>query len=153
MELCIAVIDDGVSAVTVPDLCFDLEVSESNDLTKSLKTIHPHSHGSICAAIIRKYAPQARIGSIRVLKETGRGSLNALLLALKWCGGHGVKVIHLSAGSVQAVDVLPLRDAINEVNEKGCVVVAACKNGRNVSFPASFDNVIGVKADERLSYG
>lgn len=153
MEVCVAVIDDGVSAVTVPDLRFDLELCEPDVLKTSRGEIQPHSHGSICAAIIRKYAPQARIGSIRILKNTGRGSISSLLNALKWCGGHGIRLIHLSAGSIQASDILPLRNIIKEISQKGCIVVAACKNGKNVSFPASFSNVIGVKADERLSGG
>lgn len=150
MKLCIAVIDDGVSKLTAPDLCFDLRLSDSAVHT-NLDAVNPYSHGSICAAIIKKYAPQAKIGSIEILKNTGCGTLASLLSALKWCAENGIKLIHLSAGSIQPCDILPLRDMINQVFEKGCVVVAACKNGRNVSFPASFHNVIGVKADERIT--
>lgn len=150
MKLCIAVIDDGISRLTAPDLCFDLSITESAVQTNH-EAVSPYSHGSICAAIIKRFAPLAKIGSLRILKKTGCGTLASLLGALKWCAENEIKLIHLSAGSIQPCDIIPLRDTINQICDKGCVVVAACKNGRNVSFPASFQNVIGVKADERIT--
>lgn len=151
MDPQIAIIDNGVSALTIPDLCFDMRYDACKGIVPNHEPVSPYSHGSICAAIIRKYAPFAKLGSIRVLAENGRGELSALLCALEWCATSGVQIIHLSAGSVQASDIPALRQTVDKAVSLGCTIVSACKNGRNVSFPASFSNVIGVRADPDLT--
>ncbi|MCL2052178.1 MAG: S8 family serine peptidase [Lachnospiraceae bacterium] len=149
MNLAVAVIDDGISRETMPDLSFRL-AHKKGIIQEEKKAISHLSHGSVCAAIIKKYAPQAKIGSIRVLGEKGRGNLDALLAALKWCSEQRIKLIHLSIGSTQASDVPALYEAVNEIVRNGGIIVAACKNGKNISFPATFPNVIGVRADRTL---
>ena len=150
MELTVAIIDDGVSRETIPDLAFQL-MHKKGTLQEDNEYISYASHGSICAAIIRKYAPQTKIGSIRVLGKEGKGNLDALVVALKWCAKHNVKLVNLSIGSTQASDIPRLYEAVNEVVRCGGIIIAACKNGCNVSFPASFPEVIGVRADATLT--
>jgi len=145
----IAVIDDGVSMDVIPDLNFRL-VFKKGFIVEDKKIVSHMSHGSICAAIIRKYAPQSEIGSIRVLHKYGIGNLDALLKALEWCVENEIKLIHMSIGSTQSSDYPALRKMVNKVVENGGIIIAACKNGCNVSYPASFSNVIGVRADWTL---
>jgi len=148
--LTIAVIDDGVSRETIPHLSFEL-VYKNGIIQEESEKISHFSHGSFCAAIIKKYAPEADFGSIRVLDWEQTGNLDALIAALKWCANQKIKLINLSIGSSQACDIPALYEAVNEVVDGGGIIVAACKNLRNASFPASFGNVIGVRADESLA--
>lgn len=149
-EDCIAILDDGVSKTVIENLQFDYEVKPNGRvITKKNKT-DMSSHGSICAAIIRKYAPEARMGSIRILNSERRGNIKALLSALRWCARHGIKVVNLSAGTDQMCDILPLIHAVESFRRRGGILVAACKNGKNVGFPASLNGVIGVRAGNGL---
>ena len=150
MKNVIAVIDDGISEITIPNLEFRKKVYRKK-IVDDDTVIDDFSHGSICASIIKKYAPNARFGSIRILNKTGRGSIKKLIEAIKWCIKNAVKIIHLSIGTTQACDIPGLYNIVNEATEKGCIFIAACKNYSNVSFPASFRNVIGVRADETLT--
>jgi hypothetical protein len=150
MKLKLAIIDDGISSDTVSDLAFNL-VCKNGILQEASSEANFFSHGSICAAIIRKYAPQAEIGSIRILGADGRGEPGDLAAALEWCVLSGIKMIHLSIGSTQPCDVPLLYEAVNKVSKSGGIIIAACKTGHNVSFPASFAKVIGVRAGESLT--
>jgi len=145
----IAIIDNGLSREVILNMQFHLIYSKSR-IREDDTNVEIHSHGSICASIIKKYAPQAEIGSIRILNDDGRGKPDGLLAAIKWCIENKIKLIHLSIGTIQACDIPMLYEVVNEAVENGCIIVAACKNECNVSFPASFNNVIGVRADESL---
>lgn len=113
--------------------------------------INKYTHGDICAAIVNRYNINARIGSVQVLDpNSGKGKLADAIAAINWCVQHEIRIINLSLGSVQAADYLPLFKCLKEAHEAGTVVIAACKNGRQISFPASFPFTIGVKADEQL---
>ncbi|MCL2717518.1 MAG: S8 family serine peptidase [Lachnospiraceae bacterium] len=145
----LAIIDDGISKETITNLKFNLSC-ENGILQEESDEISCFSHGSICAAIVRRYAPQAEIGSIRILSKDGWGTLEDLIAALNWCIVNKIKLINLSIGSIQACDVPILYETVNKVAESGGIIIAACKNGHNVSFPASFANTIGVRADKSL---
>lgn len=150
MKMILAIIDDGISEDTVSNLEFKL-VCKNGILREECVEISCFSHGSICAAIIRKYAPHARIGSIRILGSDGWGIPEDLIAALNWCALSGIKLINLSIGSTQPCDIPLLYETINKVAESGGIIVAACKTGHNISFPASFKKVIGVCAGKLLT--
>lgn len=150
MENCIAVLDDGVSKDVVDDLLFDFEVKSNGRVMIKKQKTDMSSHGSICAAIIRRYAPEAKIGSIKILNSERKGNIRALLVALRWCAKRGIKIVNLSAGTYQMCDIIPLIRVVKAFRRRGGILVAACKNGKNIGFPASLDGVIGVKAVEGL---
>jgi len=149
MKLEIAVIDDGVSKETITDLLFNLEYRDGS-IRECKSAISCYSHGSICSAIIRKYVPDARVGSIRVLGSDKSGEATALLSAIQWCVERDIKILNLSLGSVEACDIPAMSKVVKEAYNKGCILVAACKNGRNTSYPASLMNVLGVRLDTSL---
>ncbi|WP_185967573.1 S8 family serine peptidase [Clostridium sp. HBUAS56010] len=147
----IAIIDDGVSTASTPNLLFSLHVN-AHGLIRTFKGyIDPLGHGSICSAIIQKYSPYAQIGSIKILdSNTKKGDCFKLKKAIFWCIEHNVKIIHLSLGTVSASDYSSLLNIINQAYENGIIIISACKNGSNFSYPATFSNVIGVQCDPQL---
>ena len=147
----IAIIDDGVSTASTPNLLFSLHVNKHGLIRAFNGYIDPLGHGNICSAIIQKYSPYAQIGSIKILdSKTQKGDCFKLKKAIFWCIEHNVKIVHLSLGTVSASDYSSLLYIINQAYEKGIIIISACKNGSNFSYPASFSNVIGVQCDPHL---
>ncbi len=153
-ELCVAIIDDGVNEerFNTGKLIFNLEIPASLKIQerKNYDAGAP-SHGTGCAAIIKKYAPDARIGSIKILNDNHRGLVEHLVKAFKWCISNKIKIVHLSLGTVYFKDFPEIKTIVNTFSESGGVVVAACNNRNIVTYPASLSNVIGVRYNEHTS--
>lgn len=106
-----------------------------------------NKHGSICAAILKKYNKESEIISIQILNENGRTDIQNLVVALEWCIHQEIPVISLSAGSMDIDDEKCLQDIVSELTEKKIVLVAAANNSNTVTYPASMKGVVGVKCD------
>lgn len=148
----VAIIDDGVSKHIIKNLLFSIQVDDSGLINIYTGYTDKLSHGSICATIIQKYAPDAQIGSIKILdSETKRGDCIKLERAINWCiKNNDIKIIHLSLGTVSVYDYISLLKTINKAYMHGIIIISACKNGSLTSYPASFSNVIGVQCDSTL---
>ncbi len=151
----IAIIDDGVNSSYYPnigELCFNLRVNEHNKIVKRIRyDKNAPSHGTTCAAIIKKYAPNSQIGSIKVISDnTMRGKANHLITALEWCAENNIRLVHMSIGSREVKDIVPIREAVTKLLNKGCIIVAALANTMKFSVPACIDGVFGVKTSNIL---
>lgn len=148
----IAVIDDGVNKQSIPDLQFSIKADENGIFPINDKETNPVGHASICAAIIKKYAPHSQIGSIKVLDSAAQnGDCKSLISAICWCIENSIKIIHLSLGTISACDYSSLIHVINQAYKNNIIIIASCKNGSYTSYPASFSNVIGVKCGPLLN--
>lgn len=151
----IAVIDDGVNERYIPSigkLCFDMEVNSRNEVVRrrSHSKLVP-SHATTCAGIIRKYAPNSEIGSIKIISDsTMRGNVKHLLTALRWCFDHDIKMINMSIGSCDIKDAPSISDAVRALTDSGCVVVAALANNMKYSLPACLGSVLSVRTSSIL---
>lgn len=146
----IAVLDDGINPGRYPcirKMAFDLRINQSGRIFQRRKQeSSSQSHGTTCAAIIQKYAPDAELGSIQVLQDdSGRGYPKQLITALHWCAERQIPLIQMSIGSRLLWDVEPIRTAVQEVLESGTVIVAALANTNRFSVPACMEGVIGVR--------
>ncbi|QNU67845.1 S8 family serine peptidase [Ruminiclostridium herbifermentans] len=150
IQLKVVIIDDGVNEklYNTGSLWLNLEVTRDLQiLQREDCSLYEPSHGTICGAIIKKYSPYARLGSIKVLNDTGRGVRDQLVKALYWCGDNKIKLVNLSLGTINFWDYEEVRKAVNYAAHKGVIIVAACNNGNVFTQPASLSNVIGVKCD------
>lgn len=154
MKHLIAILDDGLHEDIHPDALFRMRssggvVCRASDAGAPQRS---YGHGDICAQILRNHALNARFGSVQVLDgASGQGKADDLISAVDWCVNNGISIIHMSLGSVDAADCLPLYACMKRAYEAGVILVAACKNGRQTAFPASFPFVLGVKTDFALS--
>lgn len=149
-ELIIAIIDDGVNEklYNIDDLTYNIEVtSDLNIINRTSYNQYEHSHGTTCAAIIKKYVPKANLASIKILNEKDKGNINQLIKAIDWCIKKNIKLINLSLGTINHVDFEILKKYIDYACKQGIVIIAACNNKNIYTCPASFPNVIGVKCD------
>ncbi|WP_429083742.1 S8 family serine peptidase [Brassicibacter mesophilus] len=112
---------------------------------------YSNSHGTTCAAIIRKYYKKGILSSIKILDENDLGSKQRLIRAIEWCIDNKVDIVHLSIGSVYYGDKKELQKIIDKANDFGLLIIAANKNEDVITYPASFHNVIGVKSQRHKS--
>jgi subtilisin len=97
-------------------------------------------HGTSCAGIIAKIAPDAKFTSIKVLGAGGIGDGQAFLAGLEYAIKNRMRVINLSLGTTKPHFFAPLHDLLDRAYQAGCIVVAAANNLPQPSFPSVFSS-------------
>lgn len=89
-----------------------------------------------------------KIMPIKVLDNTGSGTLATVADGITWAADHGAKVISLSLGTSSFSDTL--NDAVQYAWNKGCIIVGAAGNGQttNKLYPGGCDNALPVAATD-----
>lgn len=93
--------------------------------------------------------------AVKVLGRFGFGNTDAVIDGIRWAAdAGGANIINLSLGGPEGSNIL--EDTINEIHDKGIVIVAAAGNESGpVGFPAAYEKVIAVgsvRFDETLSF-
>ncbi|MDT5033045.1 MAG: hypothetical protein QOC94_3216 [Actinoplanes sp.] len=101
-------------------------------------------HGTACAGIIRKAAPDCDLYSVRVLGERGTGNGDMLVAGLRWAVDQGFDVINMSLSTTKVRFVEELRTLADEAFFRGVAIVASAHNTHVESFPWRFSSVISV---------
>ncbi len=147
----IIIVDDGINQ----NLYDTGELKHNIQITPELH-IHERvdydpflpSHGTTCAAIIKKYAPDAILSSVKILNDdSNKGMKTQLIRALEWCVENDIRLINLSLGTIDYKDFIEIEKAVKYASENGVIIVAACNNRNVFTCPASLENVVGVKCD------
>ncbi len=107
-------------------------------------------HGTACAGIIGRIAPDAKFASIKVLGAGGLGDGQVFLAGLEYAIKKKYKVINLSLGTTKPQFFSPLHDMLDRAYQAGCIVVAAANNLPQPSFPSVFSSslISVIKSDE-----
>lgn len=152
-----AIIDDGITCnKRIPELLYNIEINEQGVINKgygdtSLPGFSPgfsFSHGTLCAEIIKTQAPDVKLASIKILDEKGKCPVESLYHGLAWAVDNEFPLINMSLGTINIHNSTILEELITRAYRKGIVIVAACHNSDIRSFPASFQQVIGVKVSK-----
>jgi uncharacterized NAD-dependent epimerase/dehydratase family protein len=101
-------------------------------------------HGTACAGIIRRRAPEATLVSVRIFDRSLHTLGHNLVAAIRWCVENSIDVVNLSLGTTDLGSRDFLFDACQEAEKAGLSIIAAYNNEDQESFPAVFSNVIGV---------
>lgn len=104
-----------------------------------------HGHGTSCASIIKKEFENVGLFPVKVLDDNGRSNIQVLEEALKYILETDIRLINLSLSVMNCEMVQDLYEICNELNRKEKIIVCSLANGFEESYPAIFDNVIGVK--------
>lgn len=114
-------------------------------------------HGTACAGIVAKIAPEAEFYSIKVLGAGGLGDGQAFLAGLEYAIKKRCRVINLSLGTTKPQFFSPLHDLLDRAYQAGCIVVAAANNLPHPSFPSVFSSslisVIKSEETDPLNFG
>jgi len=151
----VAIIDSGIDA-NHPDL--QGKVIESVEARSENKRVlfvpsevgDTAGHGTACAGIISKIAPDAQFHSIRVLGAGGLGDGQSFLAGLEYAIKKRYRLINLSLGTTKPQFFAPLHDLLDRAYQAGCIVVAAANNLPQPSFPSVFSSsLISVSKSEQ----
>src|SRR6266498_4515132 len=125
----LAVIDDGLRLTTVE--------GEGKDV---------FGHGTAIAGVIRRVAPEAQIGSFRVLGEQLRSRTLIIREGVRLALERGYHILNCSFGCGREDQVLQYKDWIDEAYLRGRHIVAACNNQDFLKreWPGHFPTVITV---------
>jgi len=98
--------------------------------------------------------PALDLYAVKVLNNSGRGTVSDVVEGIDWAVDHGAEVINMSLGSDSSSQ--SLEDACNQAYDNGVVLVAAAGNDGDgdpntdeVDYPAAYENVVAVAATNK----
>ena len=151
----VAIIDSGIEAGhrLVGDVTSAVAMTYDESLADRVRREEgPHAdlfgHGTACAGIIRRVAPDCRLHSIRVLGEklTGKGTVFAA--GLRWAIDHRFRVVNLSLSTGRPDYFAMFHELADEAYFAGVMVVCAVNNVPAPSYPSQYASVFSVAAHE-----
>lgn len=101
-------------------------------------------HGTACAGIVRRTAPDTELYSVRVLGGNAAGGGEMLLAGLRWAIRQNFDVVNLSLSTTKVRFAEELRALADEAFFRRVVIVASAHNTPVESFPWRFASVISV---------
>lgn len=141
----VAIVDSGVDSGH-PDLAGRVVESVEARVDNKRIVFDPSEsgdsagHGTACAGIIARIAPEVEIYSIKVLGAAGLGDGQAFMAGLEYAIKNRFHVINLSLGTTKPQFFSPLHDLLDRAYQAGCIVVAAANNLPHPSFPSVFSS-------------
>ena len=95
-------------------------------------------HGTACAGIIHRIAPDAEIYSVRVLGPRLSGKGPVFAAGLRWAAENGMHVVNLSLGTTKREFFALFHDIADTAFHRGVTLVTAANNMPEPSFPSLF---------------
>jgi subtilisin len=105
-------------------------------------------HGTACAGIIHKLAPDAEIYSVRVLGRDLTGRALQFAGGLRWAIQNGMHVMNLSLSTSKQEYYALFHEIADEAYFKNILLVSAVNNIPAPSYPSLYASVISVAAHE-----
>lgn len=148
----VAVIDSGVETThpKLADLVLADDLAVASDglqlVTKPGEGKDVFGHGTAVASIIHEMAPEALIGSFRVLDGTCSSKSAIICEGVRQALDRGYHIINCSFGCAVLDQIHQYKAWVDEAYLKGAHVVAACNNVdfTRPEWPAYFASVIAV---------
>ncbi len=103
-------------------------------------------HGTACAGIIRRKAPQAEFYSVRIFDASLQADSRLLIAAIEWALEQGMELVNLSLGTTEVGQRDALARICRQAADQGILLVAAEHEEGQESYPALLPQVIGVGA-------
>ncbi|MEF9992028.1 MAG: S8 family serine peptidase [Peptostreptococcaceae bacterium] len=104
-----------------------------------------NGHGTACSSIIKKEFKDVEIFSVKILDDDGKSNIQILEESLKYLLKTNIRLINLSLSLLANEMLYDLYEICNELERNNKIVVCSLANGFDESYPAIFENVIGVK--------
>ena len=152
----VAIVDSGIDT-SHPDLAgrvvetVEARIEKTRVQFPESDTGDSAGHGTACAGIIARIAPDVRIASIKVLNAGGMGDGQVFLAGLEYAIKKRYKVVNLSLGTTKPQFFAPLHDLLDRAYQAGCIVIAAANNLPQPSFPSVFSSsLISVIKSEQI---
>jgi subtilisin len=105
-------------------------------------------HGTACAGIVRRLAPECSLSSVRILGAGYTGSGDVLLAGLAWAIEQGYDVINMSISTTKSKFASLLHELADSAYFGRTTLVASAHNMPVESYPWRFSSVISVGSHE-----
>lgn len=124
---------------------FSLNISESGNMYVDENFEDRIGHGTAVYYILSKKTRLEDILMIKIFDEREAVNFELFCSALDYIyQNYECKILHLSVGVCICEDIKMLHDICLKLTKKNIIIIAAFDNGGAISYPASFDFVIGV---------
>jgi subtilisin family serine protease len=149
----VAVVDSGIDAdhPAVGEVTSALALSWDAMHEQVVAEEGPHGdlfgHGTACAGIIRRVAPECRLHSVRVLGERLSGKGQVFAEGLR----HAIqvaRVVNLSLSTSRPEYRTLFYEIADEAAFRGVILVCAVNNAPAPSYPSQFSSVVSVAAND-----
>jgi subtilisin len=105
-------------------------------------------HGTACAGIIRRIAPEARLYSIRVLGRDLTTKAMQFAAGVRWAIENDMQVVNLSLSTSRAQYYGLFHKLTDEAYFKNVMLISAVNNYPVPSYPSLYSSVISVAAHD-----
>jgi subtilisin family serine protease len=149
----VAIVDSGVDA-SHPAVAGPISgyVSISQAPEGLSYNTEPHGddygHGTACAGIIRRVAPECDIYSVKVLGPNLLGQGMVFAAGVRWAIDNGMHVVNLSLGTTRKEFYALLHELADDAYFRNIVLVTAANNMTLPSYPSIYASVISVASHE-----
>lgn len=107
-----------------------------------------HGHGTACAGIIRSFAPDCELYSVKVLGAALMGRGTTFAAGLHWAIENEMHVCNLSLGTTKKDFFAALHELADLAYFKRIMLVTAANNMPVPSFPSMYASVISVASHD-----
>lgn len=103
-------------------------------------------HGTPCADIIHRHAPDAQLYDLKVMDYKSENSRYKIGAGIRFATQQGWDLLNLCVGT--QIDYVRLREVTQDALDKGIMILSAIDCfGESVGYPAGYDEVISVDYD------
>jgi len=118
---------------------------DNHNITIKDDTNDQHGHGTAVCSIISKIIPKASIYVIKIFHESLEADAELLCYTLDHIYRNiDCNIVNLSLGMTRCNDIQGLYDKCRNLVSKGITIISGFDNNGAISYPAAFNNVIGV---------
>lgn len=107
-------------------------------------------HGTACASIIKKYFDKVDFYVVKIVDKNGKSNMHLLEQALYDLIDIDIDIVSLSLSiiNIKKEELKDLKQICDDIIGENKIIVSSLANGFVESYPACFENVIGVKATD-----
>ena len=148
----VVIIDSGLSELEETFFVNQLQgitiEKKGADYTYSTDYTDNIGHGTIVANTLVKYLnSKINLFIINIFKETLFVNVDLLIKALEYCVTIQCDLIQISLGTLYPNE--QLHKIIKKLTDQGIIIVSAFDNDKSISYPAAYNEVIGVDVTSR----
>lgn len=151
MNMCVkvAIVDTGIDSKheylkenIIGGISFE---NKGNYIISSDEYLDENGHGTACASIVKNEFNNAKIFSVKIMDKNGKSNIQLLEEALRYISRTDIRIINLSLSVIDSGKVKDLYKICNILRNSNKIIICSLKNNSSQSYPAIFDNVIGVR--------
>lgn len=115
---------------------------------RSDDTADRNGHGTACIDILLRTAPGVEVYPVKVFDQRLETGVELLNESLKWSVEEGIRIVNFSLGTLLESSLRPLYRSCEVARRKGLLLISAINHATGWSYPAVFENAIGVEGAE-----